>query len=106
MPSIHFITFDGTQHIVQAAIGQSLMRAATDNNVPGIDGDCGGQCACGTCHVYIDAQWNPHLGEVDERENDMLDFTDCRREDSRLACRITLAQVHDGMVVALPEGQH
>jgi 2Fe-2S ferredoxin len=106
MPTIHFISHDGSRHTVQAESGQSLMRAATDNGVQGIDGDCGGQCACGTCHVYIDTVWAGRTGSADAREDDMLGFTDDRRETSRLACRITLEPQLDGLVVILPEGQH
>lgn len=106
MPSIHFISHDGTRSTVHAQEGQSLMRAAVDNNVPGIDGDCGGQCARGTCHVYIDAPWAARLGGVDEREDGMLEFTDCRQGSSRLACQIRLTPALDGLEVGLPLGQH
>lgn len=106
MPSVRFIATDGTQREVQAAEGQSLMRVATDHSVPGIDGDCGGACACGTCHVYVDEAWADKLGALDATEDSMLDFTDCRRPNSRLACQITMAPSLDGLTVSLPEGQH
>ncbi|HSV59856.1 MAG TPA: 2Fe-2S iron-sulfur cluster-binding protein [Variovorax sp.] len=106
MPSIHFISHDGTRRTAQAQEGLSLMRAAVDNSVPGIDGDCGGQCACGTCHVYIDAPWAEQLGAVDEREDGMLEFTDCRQGNSRLACQIQITPALDGLEVGLPLGQH
>ena len=61
MPLVHFISFDGTRRSIETSIGQNLMRAATDNAVPGIDGDCGGQCACATCHVYVPAPWGASL---------------------------------------------
>jgi 2Fe-2S ferredoxin len=106
MPSVHFIAFDGSRREVQAQEGQTLMRVATDHAVPGIDGDCGGACACGTCHVYVADGWSDKLGAVDATEDGMLDFTDCRRPNSRLACQITLGPALDGLVVSLPEGQH
>jgi ferredoxin, 2Fe-2S len=106
MPSIHFISHDGTRRTVKAQEGQSLMRAAVDHSVPGIDGDCGGQAACGTCHVYIDVPWATQLGDVDEREDGMLEFTDCRQDSSRLACQIRITRALDGLEVGLPEGQH
>jgi len=106
MPSVRFITFDGTQHEVKASEGQSLMRVATDHSVPGIDGDCGGACACGTCHVYVDEAWADKLNAVDAMEDSMLDFTDCRRPNSRLSCQITMVPALDGLTVSLPEGQH
>ena len=63
MPQVNFITHDGSVHTVDVPVGTTLMRAATDNGVPGIDGDCGGQCACATCHVYIEAPWDALTGE-------------------------------------------
>lgn len=106
MPAIHFISHDGTRRTVHTEEGQSLMRTAIDNNVPGIDGDCGGQCACGTCHVYIGAPWSDQLGEVGDNEDGMLEFTDCRKATSRLACQIRITPALDGLEVGLPEGQH
>ena len=87
MPKVTFITHSGTRHEVDVPVGESLMRAATDNNVPGIDGDCGGQCACATCHVYIESPWAERLEAAGEREKDMIAFTDDLRPTSRLGCR-------------------
>lgn len=106
MPKVSFIAFDGKRHDVTAPVGESLMRAATDNNVPGIDGDCGGQCACATCHVYVAAPWGDKLTAITTREDDMLNFTAERKDNSRLACQILLTEALDGLTVAMPEGQH
>ena len=106
MPKVTFIAHNGTRHEVQAPVGLSLMRAAIDNNVPGIDGDCGGQCACATCHVFVDAPWSTLTGVRTEREDEMLNFAAELRDSSRLACQIELSDALDGLVVTMPEGQH
>ena len=106
MPKVTFIAHDGSRHEVQAEAGLSLMRAAVDNSIRGIDGDCGGQCACATCHVFVDPAWLARTGERGSNENDMLNFAAELRDNSRLACQITLTAAHEGLVVNLPEGQH
>jgi 2Fe-2S ferredoxin len=106
MPQVTFIAFNGTPHTVQAPAGLSLMRAALDNNVPGIDGDCGGQCACATCHVFVAAEWAERTGPRTEREDQMLGFAAELQASSRLACQIELTEALDGLVVSMPEGQH
>ena len=106
MPKIIFIAFDGTPHLVEVPIGTTLMRAATDNRVSGIDGDCGGNCACATCHVYVDPAWSDRVGGRTASEEDMLNLVSELRDTSRLACQITLNDSLDGLVVALPESQH
>lgn len=106
MPTVNFIAFDGTPHRVQVSTGTTLMRAATDHGVPGIDGDCGGQCACATCHVYIEAPWSALTGARTQVENDMLNFSAGLRDSSRLGCQISVTDDLDGIVVHLPEGQH
>ena len=106
MLQVHFIGFDGRRHSVHVTPGENLMRAATDNGVPGIDGDCGGQCACGTCHVYVQTPWAEQLPAIQAKEHDMLEFTNERQSHSRLACQITMAAELDGMEVRMPEGQH
>ena len=82
------------------------MRAAIDHNVPGIDADCGGMCACATCHVYVDADWQDRTGERTSMEKDMLNFAAATQENSRLACQIPVTQALDGLVVTMPDGQH
>jgi ferredoxin, 2Fe-2S len=107
MPRVNFIAYDGSPHPVDVPAGTTLMRAATDNGVPGIDGDCGGQCACATCHVYIEAPWAALTGARTAREDEMLNFSACLQEgSSRLGCQITMNDALDGIVVMLPEGQH
>ena len=106
MPKITFIAFDGTPQPVEVPIGTTLMRAATDNRVSGIDGDCGGNCACATCHVYVDPAWSDRVGGRTASEEDMLNLVSELRDTSRLACQITLNDSLDGLVVALPESQH
>src|SRR5687768_4792920 len=74
MPRVTFITFAGERHVVIVPTGTTLMRAATDHGVPGIDGDCGGQCACATCHCFVESPWAAQLGERSARESEMLEF--------------------------------
>jgi ferredoxin, 2Fe-2S len=106
MPTVTFVEHNGTRHEVQASAGLSLMRAAVDHNVPGIDADCGGQCACATCHVYVQAPWLGLLPAPSAMERDMLGFTSEPRSGSRLACQIPVTEALDGLVVDLPDGQH
>ena len=106
MPKVTFIAFSGTRYDVEVPAGLSLMRAAVDNNVPGIDGDCGGQCACATCHVFVEAPWAALTGPRTKQEDEMLNFAADFRPSSRLACQITVTEALDGLVVAMPEGQH
>ena len=106
MPKVTFIAFTGGTHMVDVPPGTTLMRAATDNRVPGIDGDCGGNCACATCHVYVEQAWLERLGARTATEEDMLNCVPERQDGSRLACQITLTDALDGLVVELPEAQH
>ena len=106
MPTVTFIEHNGKQHSVTAVVGLSLMRAAIDNDVPGIDADCGGQCACATCHVYVDAAWESRTGSRTAMEEDMLNFAAMTQANSRLACQIPVTEALDGLVVSMPEGQH
>ncbi len=106
MPTVTFIEFNGTPHAVEVPAGLSLMRAATENNVPGIDGDCGGNCACATCHVYVEAAWQDKLGSRTDMEEDMLNFAAATKDNSRLACQIAVTDELDGLVVSMPDGQH
>ena len=106
MPQVTFIEFNGRRHSVAATPGLSLMRAAVDRDVPGIDADCGGQCACATCHVYVDAGWLARTGARTTMEADMLNFAAEMRDNSRLACQIVVTEALDGLVVSMPDGQH
>ena len=106
MPRITFIQHDGTSEELEAEAGLSLMESAVRNGVPGIDADCGGQCACATCHVYVDPAWVDRLPPREAMEEDMLDFAwkpDPAR--SRLTCQIKITDDMDGLIVRLPEKQ-
>lgn len=81
------------------------MEAAVGNQVPGIDADCGGACACATCHVYIDEAWTARVGPPDAMEESMLDFVNEKRAASRLCCQINVTEEIDGLVVRIPEFQ-
>lgn len=106
MPKVTFIAFDGTAHPVEVPAGTTLMNAAVENGIPGIDGDCGGNCACATCHIYVEAPWSDKTGTRTDVENDMLNFSAGLRDSSRLACQITMTAALDGIEVHMPEGQH
>jgi ferredoxin, 2Fe-2S len=106
MPKIIFISSDGKRRTIDVAPGTTLMRAATDNRVDGIDGDCGGNCACATCHVYIDPAWVERLGARTPSEADMLNLVAELRDTSRLACQIDVDTSLDGLIVTTPESQH
>ncbi len=105
MPSITLVGFDGQEHNIDAETGKSLMQNAVDNGVPGIDADCGGACACGTCHCFVTEDWRPKTGEVNPLEEAMLGMRPDRAEGSRLSCQIEVSDEHDGLVVHLPEFQ-
>lgn len=105
MPKITYIEHDGTQHAVEVAVGLTVMEGAVKNMVPGIDADCGGACACSTCHVYVDPAWVEKVGKPNDVEEDMLDFAFDVRDNSRLACQIKVSDSLDGLVVRTPEKQ-
>jgi 2Fe-2S ferredoxin len=103
---ITYIEFDETTHTVEVRTGLSVMEGAVKNNVPGIDADCGGACACATCHVYVDEAWQGTTGEASAMEESMLDFADAVQPNSRLSCQIRVTDALDGLIVRLPEAQH
>ena len=105
MVKITFIEFDKTEHTVDADEGMSLMEVALQNGVPGIDADCGGACACATCHVYVDKSWVEKTGEAEQMEQDMLDFAFDVNEQSRLSCQVKVTDDLDGIIINLPEKQ-
>ena len=105
MGSITFIEHNGTQHAVDLEPGKSLMQIALDNGIPGIDADCGGVCACGTCHVIVEGDGISIIGSATEDELQMLDLTPERTDTSRLACQIITSDAMDGLVARLPEFQ-
>lgn len=105
MPRITYIEHGGAEHVVDAASGTTVMQAAIDNLVPGIDADCGGGCSCGTCHVFVDEAWTAAVGPANQIEEGMLDFVPVRADNSRLSCQITITPALDGLVVRMPESQ-
>ena len=105
MAKVTYIEFGGTEHTVDVKPGNSVMEGAIKNNVPGIDADCGGACACATCHVYVDEAWRAKVGEPSPMEEDMLDFGYDVRPNSRLSCQIKVTAELDGLVVTTPEKQ-
>lgn len=107
MPKITFITADGKEYKVDATSGHSLMQTALENLVPGIDADCGGVAACGTCHVYVDPAWVGAVGPATPgQEEQMLSLTDNAESNSRLCCQVAVADHLDGLVVRIPIAQH
>ncbi|MCW8193611.1 (2Fe-2S)-binding protein [Proteobacteria bacterium 005FR1] len=105
MAKIHFIEHNGTERVVEAQPGESVMEAAIGNGIPGIDADCGGACACATCHVFVDEKWLDKVGPVQDCEDGMLSVSNDRRPNSRLACQIQVSDELDGLVVTTPEFQ-
>ena len=105
MPVITLIEFNGESHTIEAENGKSLMQNAIDHGIPGIDADCGGACACGTCHVFVDDAWLATSGEATALEDAMLGIRPDREDNSRLSCQIDVVEEHDGLVVRLPEYQ-
>ncbi|MEJ2117078.1 MAG: 2Fe-2S iron-sulfur cluster-binding protein [Alphaproteobacteria bacterium] len=105
MPKITYIDHTGNSTTVEAQIGQTVMETAIKHAIPGIVGECGGACACATCHVYVDDAWREATGEPSQAEEDMLDFAFDVRENSRLCCQIRITSAHDGLIVRIPERQ-
>ena len=106
MSKITFIEPDGTEQTVEVAVGWSVMEGAVKNLVPGIDADCGGACACATCHVYVDPAWLAELPPKAEMEETMLDFAQDVAPNSRLSCQLRVTAGMDGLIVRVPESQH
>lgn len=105
MPKVTLIEHNGASHTIDAEVGKSLMMNAIDNGVPGIDADCGGACACGTCHCFVEEPWSAVTGGVEMLEESMLGMRPDRAENSRLSCQIEVSDDMDGLVVRLPEYQ-
>jgi len=105
MPKISFIDFERTERTVDANVGDSVMEAATNNDVPGIDADCGGACACATCHVYVNEDWMNVVGKPDDIESEMLSVAEEVKHNSRLSCQIRITDKMDGLIVTTPESQ-
>jgi len=105
MPKISYVDDDGTLREIEGEVGATVMETAVKNQVPGIEADCGGACACATCHVYVDAGWTKTTGGASEMEEDMLDFAYDVRENSRLSCQIKITKDMDGLIVRTPKRQ-
>jgi len=105
MAKITFIAPDGSRYDVEAENGSTVMENAIRNGVPGIEAECGGACACATCHVYVDEAWRAATGEPEPMEQDMLDFAYDVRPNSRLSCQIRVSDALDGLSVTVPERQ-
>lgn len=105
MSVVTFVSYDGSKFEAPLTEGQSLMQVATENVIPGIDGDCGGEAACGTCHVIVDAQWSETVGLSGPVEEEMLSMNPERQPTSRLSCQMAVLEEWDGLIVELPEFQ-
>jgi len=105
MPKIKYIEHSGKSHVIDVPNGLSVMEGAVQNNVLGIDADCGGSMACATCHVYVKEEWLNKLPQKEEGEEDMLDLAFEPKKNSRLSCQIVVSNEIDGLVVDLPEKQ-
>ena len=105
MAKITYIDAAGVARTVDGEIGSTVMETAIKNGVPGIEAECGGACACSTCHVYVDEAWREKTGEASPMEEDMLDFAFEVKPNSRLSCQIKVTEALDGLVVTTPERQ-
>jgi 2Fe-2S ferredoxin len=106
MPKIKYVEWNGKEHVVDVPVGWSVMEGAVKNMIPGIDADCGGACACATCHVYVDPAWAGITGEKADMEQTMLDFANDVEANSRLSCQIKVTPELDGLIVKMPKSQH
>jgi 2Fe-2S ferredoxin len=105
MVKITFIDVEGTARTVEGDVGSTVMETAIKQGVPGIEAECGGACACSTCHVYVDESWREKVGAPSPMEEDMLDFAYGVQPSSRLSCQIKVTEDLDGLVVRTPERQ-
>ena len=105
MTKVTFVQHDGEEQTLEVESGLSVMQAAIDNLVPGIDADCGGECNCATCHVYVGEAWMAKVGQPEGAEEAIMSLNPERQSNSRLSCQIKLVDELDGIVVNLPEFQ-
>lgn len=106
MTKITYVDHTGEERVIEATNGETVMETAIKNSIPGIDADCGGACACATCHVYIDEAFMPTVGTPEDMEQSMLDFAENVQANSRLSCQITVSDELEGLKVTTPESQH
>jgi 2Fe-2S ferredoxin len=105
VPTIIYIDHEDKRYEIDVPVGKTIMEGAVDNAVPGVDGDCGGDCSCATCHVYIGKEFANILPPKGEVEEEMLDLAVEVNEDSRLGCRLKVDETYEGLVVHTPESQ-
>ena len=105
MAKITYIEHNGKSHTIEVKNGLSVMEGAVQNNIPGIDADCGGSMACATCHVYVKEEWFDKLPKKEDGEEDMLDMAFEPKKNSRLSCQLTVSDELDGLVVNIPSKQ-
>ena len=105
MAKITYIEHTNKKHVIEVSNNLSVMEGAVQNNIPGIDADCGGAMACATCHVYVDEKWFDKLKKKDEGEEDMLDMAFKPNKFSRLSCQLIVSEELDGLVVRMPSKQ-
>jgi len=105
MTKVTYIDASGQSRTVEAQVGSTVMETALRNSVPGIEAECGGACACATCHVYVAPEWTAATGKASQMEEDMLDFAFEVRPNSRLSCQIKVSEALDGLVVTTPAKQ-
>ena len=105
MPKITYIEHNGKTHLIEVAKGLTVMEGAVQNNIPGIDADCGGSCACATCHIYVDKKWFSKLITKVAAEQDMLDMAFEPKSNSRLSCQLIISDELDGLEVNIPSKQ-
>ena len=105
MAKITYIEHNGTPHLIEVPNGLTVMEGAVQNNIPGIDADCGGSCACAPCHVYVDEKWFNKLPKKESAEEDMLDMAFQPEKFSRLSCQLTVTDEFNGLVVKMPSKQ-
>jgi len=106
MAKITYIEHSGKSHTIEVQNGLTVMEGAVQNNIPGIDADCGGSMACATCHVYVKEKWFNQLPKKEDGEEDMLDMAHEPNKFSRLSCQLTVSDKLEGMIVNLPEKQN
>ena len=105
MPKITYIEHSGKSHTIEVANSLTVMEGAVQNDIPGIDADCGGGMACATCHVYVNEEWLDKLPEKEDGEEDMLDMAFEPKQNSRLSCQLTVSDELNGLVVNIPSKQ-
>ena len=105
MAKITYIDFEGKSRTVEVENGLSIMEGAIQNDIPGIDADCGGSMACATCHVYVEEKWFNKLPKAEDAEVDMIDMAYDPKKNSRLSCQLIVTNELDGLIVTTPEKQ-